>query len=210
MPRRPCLIAPAPFRPARRCGVLRRTRPRPGHGCRQWKIRTHHCRRSPGGCPVRLCLLRRLRRHLHRQDRWHPLPMPPPVPTGESGSDAWGPVRIEKLSQIRRTIAEQMVRVGLDDPARHELRRCRRYRVGAAPPGRSGDGLPSGSGQNLKLTTMPFVMKAVAMVLRRHPPLNAIFDEPKIRSSTRNTSTWAWPSIRPAASSCPLCATPTG
>ena len=39
-------------------------------------------------------------------------------------------------------------------------------------------GVPAGQlGPNVKLTMMPFVMKAVAMALRRHPLLNASFDE---------------------------------
>jgi pyruvate dehydrogenase E2 component (dihydrolipoamide acetyltransferase) len=36
---------------------------------------------------------------------------------------------------------------------------------------------PDALGKNLKLTMMPFVMKVVATVLRRHPVLNAAFDE---------------------------------
>ena len=39
-------------------------------------------------------------------------------------------------------------------------------------------GVPPGYlGANVKLTTMPFVMKAVALALRRHPMLNASLDE---------------------------------
>ncbi|MGA2255587.1 MAG: dihydrolipoamide acetyltransferase family protein [Thermoguttaceae bacterium] len=94
----------------------------------------------------------------------------PAVPPGESGTDAWGPVRIEKMSRIRRTIAEQMTRsaatiphvTNFDDADVTELERLRQ-------------GVPAG--QNIKLTMMPFVMKAVAMVLRRHSALNAVFDE---------------------------------
>ena len=59
------------------------------------------------------------RRHFTGQDRRHPcrrFPLPPPVPPGESGSDAWGPVRIEKISRIRRTIAEQMTRAASTIP----------------------------------------------------------------------------------------------
>ncbi len=91
----------------------------------------------------------------------------------ESGSDAWGPVRVEKLSRIRRTIAEQMTRAAstiphvtnFDDADVTELERLRQ-------------GVPAGQlGENVKLTMMPFVMKAVAMVLRRHAALNAVFDE---------------------------------
>ena len=94
---------------------------------------------------------------------------PAPVPPGELGADAWGPVRVEKISRIRRTIAEQMTRsastipqvTNFDDADVTELERLRQ-------------GVPAG--QNLKLTMMPFVMKAVAMVLRRHAALNAVFD----------------------------------
>ena len=98
----------------------------------------------------------------------------PTVPPGESGKDPWGPVRVEKLSRIRRTIAEQMTRsastiphvTNFDDANVTELERLRQ-------------GVPAGQlSQNIKLTMMPFVMKAVAMVLRRHAALNAVFDEP--------------------------------
>ncbi len=97
----------------------------------------------------------------------------PMVPPGASGSDAWGSVRVEKISRIRRTIAEQMTRsastiphvTNFDDADVTELERLRQ-------------GVPAGQlSQNIKLTMMPFVMKAVAMVLRRHSALNAVFDE---------------------------------
>ena len=99
-----------------------------------------------------------------------------PVPAAP-GADAWGPVRIEKITRIRRTIAEQMSRAAstiphvtnFDDADVTELERLRQ----GVPAG----GVPSGLGQNIKLTMMPFVMKAVAMVLRRHSALNAVFDE---------------------------------
>ena len=102
-----------------------------------------------------------------------PASMPLAVPPGESGSDAWGPVRVEKISRIRRTIAEQVSRsassiphvTNFDDADVTELERLRQ-------------GVPASQlGQNIKLTMMPFVMKAVAMVLRRHAALNAVFDE---------------------------------
>ena len=55
------------------------------------------------------------------------------VPPGESGTDAWGPVRVEKISRIRRTIAEQMARsaatiphvTNFDDADVTELERLR-------------------------------------------------------------------------------------
>jgi pyruvate dehydrogenase E2 component (dihydrolipoamide acetyltransferase) len=102
-----------------------------------------------------------------------PISLAPVVPPGEAGRDAWGPIRVERLSRIRRTIAEQMSRsastiphvTNFDDADVTDLDRLR---LGIPP-----DAL----GKNLKLTMMPFVMKVVATVLRRHPVLNAAFDE---------------------------------
>ncbi len=97
----------------------------------------------------------------------------PVVPPGEPGQDAWGPIRREKLSQIRRTIAAHMVRsattiphvTNFDDADITDLENLRK-------------GVPQGYfGANLKLTNTPLVLKAVAMALRRHPALNASLDE---------------------------------
>jgi len=97
------------------------------------------------------------------------------VPPGEAGSDAWGPVRRERMSQIRRTIAARMSRsaatiphvVNFDDADVTDLEHLRK-------------GVPQGFlGPNLKLTVMPLVMKAVALALRRHPMLNASLDDEK-------------------------------
>ncbi len=97
----------------------------------------------------------------------------PVVPAGEPGQDNWGPVRREKLTQIRRTIAAHMVRsasviphvTNFDDADITDLEQFRK----SVPPGWLG--------ANLKLTTMPFVLKAVATALRRHPMLNSTLDE---------------------------------
>jgi pyruvate dehydrogenase E2 component (dihydrolipoamide acetyltransferase) len=97
----------------------------------------------------------------------------PATPPGEPGQDPWGPVRREKISRIRRTIADQMVRsastaphvTNFDDADITDLEQLRQ-------------GVPAGYlGENVRLTQMPFLMKAVAMALRRHPALNANFDE---------------------------------
>ncbi len=99
--------------------------------------------------------------------------MEPVVPPGEPGQDAWGMVRRDRMSKIRKTIAAQMVRsattavhlTNFDDADITDLERLRK-------------GVPKGwLGANIKLTTMPFVMKAVAIALRRHPMLNASLDE---------------------------------
>jgi pyruvate dehydrogenase E2 component (dihydrolipoyllysine-residue acetyltransferase) len=97
----------------------------------------------------------------------------PAVAPGEPGSDSWGPIRTERMSRIRRTIAAQMARsaatiahvTNFDDADATDLEQLRKS-------------VPKGFlGENIKLTTMPFVMKAVAMALRRHPLLNASIDE---------------------------------
>lgn len=95
------------------------------------------------------------------------------VPPGEPGEDGWGPVRRERISKIRRTIAEQMVRsagtiphvTNFDDADVTGLEHLRK----GVPPGYLGE--------DLKLTMMPLVIKAVALALRGHPLLNASLDE---------------------------------
>jgi pyruvate dehydrogenase E2 component (dihydrolipoamide acetyltransferase) len=97
----------------------------------------------------------------------------PVTPPGEPDQDAWGPVRREKMSQIRRTIAARMSHsantiphvTNFDDADVTSLEQLRQ----GVPPGFLG--------ANRKLTAMPFVMKAVAIALRRHSTLNASLDE---------------------------------
>jgi pyruvate dehydrogenase E2 component (dihydrolipoamide acetyltransferase) len=97
----------------------------------------------------------------------------PVVPPGDPGEDNWGPIRREKMSRIRQTIAAQMARsastiphvTNFDDADVTDLENLRK-------------GVPKGFlGPNVKLTAMPFLMKAVAVALRRNPMLNASLDE---------------------------------
>ena len=97
----------------------------------------------------------------------------PVTPPGEPGQDAWGPIRRDRISKIRQTIAAQMVRsastiphvTNFDDADVTDLENLRK-------------GVPKGYlGANLKLTAMPFVMKATALSLRQHPLVNASLDE---------------------------------
>jgi len=99
--------------------------------------------------------------------------MPEPAqPPGEPGQDNWGPVRREKMPRIRRTIAEQMARsasaiphvTNFDDADVTDLEHLRK----GVPPGFLGE--------NVKLTAMAFVIRAVALSLRQHPALNASID----------------------------------
>jgi pyruvate dehydrogenase E2 component (dihydrolipoamide acetyltransferase) len=87
-------------------------------------------------------------------------------------SDAWGPVRIERMPKIRKTIAATMhaswstiPRVtNFDDADVTELEAVRqKSKVDYTAVG-------------IKLTMMPFVIKAVALSLKVHPLLNASID----------------------------------
>jgi pyruvate dehydrogenase E2 component (dihydrolipoamide acetyltransferase) len=115
-----------------------------------------------------------------------PVAVPPPappapaareaaVPPGESGNDAWGPVRRDRMSQVRKSIAAHMVKsastiphvTNFDDADLTDLERLRKS-------------VPAGYlGANVRLTAMPFVMKAVANALLHHPLVNASLDEEK-------------------------------
>lgn len=97
----------------------------------------------------------------------------PVVPPGEPDRDAWGTVRREKMSKIRKTIAAQMTKswttvprvTNFDDADITDLENLRK----SVPQDFLGAGV--------KLTLMPFVMRAVAIALRHHPLLNASIDE---------------------------------
>ncbi len=97
----------------------------------------------------------------------------PVVPPGEPGRDAWGAVRRDKLSKVRKTIAAQMLRswtscprvTNFDDADVTDLENLRK----GIPPDFLGPGL--------KLTMMPFILRAVALALRHHPLLNASLDD---------------------------------
>ena len=90
--------------------------------------------------------------------------------TGEH--DKWGPVRIEKMAKIRKTIASKMHEswstvprvTNFDDADVTELEAMRQ--ASKADYAESG----------IKLTTMPFIIKACALALRSNPLLNAAID----------------------------------
>lgn len=92
--------------------------------------------------------------------------------TTESTSDAWGPIRVERMTRIRKTIASKMHEswvtaprvTNFDDADVTELERIRQAS--------KADYATRG----IKLTSMPFVVKAVALALRQNPTLNAAID----------------------------------
>ena len=91
---------------------------------------------------------------------------------GVPSQDDYGPIRVDRMSKIRKTIAAQMNKswstaprvVNFDDADVTELEAFRQT---------SKDDYAS---RGIKLTTMPFLIKAVATALKHHPALNAVID----------------------------------
>lgn len=98
----------------------------------------------------------------------------PNAAAGES-QDAYGPVRLEKLSKIRATIAQKMHEswstiprvTNFDDADVTDLEQIRQ------------NNKKQYEDRGIKLTTMPFLIKAVAMALKNHPVINASIDVEK-------------------------------
>ena len=86
--------------------------------------------------------------------------------------DNWGPIRVEKMTKIRKVIAAKMHEswmtcprvVNFDDADVTDLEKIRAS---------SKDDYAK---KGIKLTSLPFVIKAVASALRNHPLLNASVD----------------------------------
>ena len=104
----------------------------------------------------------------------------PDVPTPADApknltKDAYGPVRYERMSKVRRTIAAQMSLSAATIPQVTTFADADVTELEHIRKSISSDLLAPG----VKLTAMSFVMKAVATALRRHPALNASIDESK-------------------------------
>ena len=95
----------------------------------------------------------------------------PTIPAG-SETDGFGPVRVEKMPKIRQTIARKMHEswttcprvTNFDDADVTALEEMRQKSKQEYVQG------------GVKLTTMPFIVKAVAMALKSHPVINASVD----------------------------------
>lgn len=91
---------------------------------------------------------------------------------GVPATDDYGPIRVDRMTKIRKTIANQMDKswstvprvVNFDDADVTELEAFRQT---------SKDDYAS---RGIKLTTMPFLIKAIATALKHHPALNAVID----------------------------------
>jgi len=94
------------------------------------------------------------------------------TPPGAPDTDEYGGVRIEKMSRMRQTIARNMLEsyttipqlTNFDDADVTELEDMREQSKADY------------ADRGIKLTAMPFVIKAVASALKRHPLLNASVD----------------------------------
>ncbi len=93
--------------------------------------------------------------------------------TTATARDAWGPIRPEKMPKIRKVIAAKMHEswttvprvTNFDDADVTELERLRVS---------SKDDYAK---KGIKLTSLPFVIKAAASALKHHPLINAALDE---------------------------------
>ena len=91
---------------------------------------------------------------------------------GTAANDDYGPIRVERMSKIRKTIGAQMNKswttvprvTNFDDADITELEVFRQASKGDY------------ASRGLKLTTMPFLIKAVATALMNHPAINATVD----------------------------------
>jgi len=101
-----------------------------------------------------------------------PATLPVGLPDGKDEQDKWGDVRVVTLNQIRKTIAKQMAKsvytiphvTHTDEADITELDRTRRA-------------LNEATGDNPKITLMPFIIRALCIAIRKFPILNASFDE---------------------------------
>jgi pyruvate dehydrogenase E2 component (dihydrolipoamide acetyltransferase) len=97
------------------------------------------------------------------------------APAGEVERDSYGNIRREQMSKIRKTIATNMVRsvstiphlTNFDDADISELEDLRK------------DSAASYAESGIKLTSLAFILKAVALSLKQHPTLNASLDMEK-------------------------------
>ena len=93
--------------------------------------------------------------------------------SGNESKDEWGTVRIERMPKIRRTIAAKMLEswttaprvTNFDDADVTELERIRQ------------SSKADYAERGIKLTSMPFIIKSVALALQEHPLINAVIDQ---------------------------------
>ena len=91
---------------------------------------------------------------------------------GSTGSDDYGPVRVEKMPKIRQTIARKMHESWTTCPRVTNFDDADVTALEAIRQNSKADYKAMG----ISLTSMPFIIKAVAMALKQHPSINASVD----------------------------------
>ena len=91
---------------------------------------------------------------------------------GTGSSDDHGPVRIEKMPKIRQTIARKMHESWTTCPRVTNFDDADVTALEVIRQNSKADYKSMG----ISLTTMPFIIKAVAMALKQHPTINASID----------------------------------
>lgn len=94
------------------------------------------------------------------------------APAAGGESDGHGPVHIEKMPKIRQTIARKMHESWTTCPRVTNFDDADVTRLEEIRQSSKADYAAEG----VKLTTMPFLIKAVAMALKAHPTINASID----------------------------------
>ncbi len=92
--------------------------------------------------------------------------------SGTGESDAYGPIRTEKMPKIRQTIARKMHESWTTCPRVTNFDDADVTALEAIRQNSKADYKAMG----ISLTTMPFIIKAVAMALKQHPSINASVD----------------------------------
>ncbi|MBA4104252.1 MAG: pyruvate dehydrogenase [Pirellula sp.] len=115
-----------------------------------------------------------VRNHVRRSQAESEAKAPKGVtPPGSPESDSYGAVRREKMTRMRQTIARNMLNshttipqlTNFDDVDVTDLERIRK------------ESQKDYDSQGVKLTTLPFLVKALAVTLRNHPIINASVGE---------------------------------
>ena len=91
---------------------------------------------------------------------------------GSTGTDNYGPVRVEKMPKIRQTIARKMHESWTTCPRVTHFDDADVTALEAIRQNSKADYKSMG----ISLTSMPFIIKAVAMALKQHPSINASVD----------------------------------
>lgn len=100
------------------------------------------------------------------------VPAPSTDLPGDASTDKWGPVQIQKMPKIRKTIASKMHESWSTVPRVTNFDDADVTALEAMRQASKADYAASG----VKLTSMPFIIKACALALKSNPLINASID----------------------------------